>query len=421
MLTIIKKMTCNACLWILVLQINQAASAGDSEALSKGAIIGIIIGVLIVVVAIIIVVFVCLKVKWRHIRRKNKKENVTRTVPQSAKSNIIKDNLVEILPEIPEEDESIRQSFVSVRDESSVIVQSIQSDTSKTQQTTVNCELATDRADEENTDIVKKIITKTNNVSETDDIKNTSHVKVNSKNGEEDLVKDIHINVNNGLIENKQSEVLVTRVIENDNLLRKDIPHLNSTENIFSEYDAAMTYKTESRGISKSDVSINLKGANCGQKEIKPNAFEFTRDDSDVNLKSESKIKAEKEIKARNIKSEGNLTDAVKSKIVKRKSSLISRITSKSFEWNFEYISPYAMSAKQKQERLERKVRMQKRKRKLVKLKREEKEKRLQENTLVFEKWKQQIKDKSRGISKRTETGSFGSGKLKRYRYWYPT
>lgn len=237
---------------------------------------------------------------------------------------------------------------------------------------------------------------------------------------EEDIVHDIKTCLDRN--ENEINNILITRVVENVSPLRKDVPHLNSTENIISEYDAAMTYKTESYGVSKSDLNLDLKSNDVTQKISFQNEFELSRDDSDVHLKSESKTNVEKDIRQRMNKSEGNLVDAVKKEGFnrQRQSSLISSLTSTSFQWNFSYSSLYALSEKENQAILERKIRMRKRRRQLERRKREEKEQRVRENAIAIENWKQQKRAESASSSKKAVTGPLASGKSKRYKYWYP-
>lgn len=235
---------------------------------------------------------------------------------------------------------------------------------------------------------------------------------------EEDIVHDIKTCLDKN--ENKVDNIFITRVIENVNPLRKDVPHLNSTENIISEYDAAMSYKTESYGVSKSDLNLDLNGNGGSQKISVQNQFELSRDDSDVHLKTESKTKAEKDMRPRMNKSEGNLADAVKKERFNRQSSLISSLTSTSFQWNFSYSSPYALTEKEKQAILERKIRMKKKRRQLERRKREEKEQRERENAVAFENWKQRKRAETASSSEKAVTGPLASRKSNRYKYWYP-
>ena len=227
----------------------------------------------------------------------------------------------------------------------------------------------------------------------------------------DDSVEILDAEGNWNIQENKNDEIVVTRMTENENTLSKDLPHLNSTENICSEYDAAMIYKANHNSISKSDVLVNI---NSSEKQ---NHFKYSRDDSGLNMKSEHKLKNQIETDGRLNKSEGNLIAAVKSGNLKRTSSKISKLSNEPLEWNFVYRSPYALSDKQKQNIIDRKVKMQKKKVQLEKRRQNEKEKRLQENQLAFEKWKQ---NKMKETTMKNKNVENIPGKVKST-FWYPT
>lgn len=197
--------------------------------------------------------------------------------------------------------------------------------------------------------------------------------------------------------DDKVNDIEITRIVENDNILRKDVPHLNSTENIFSEYDPAMSYATNKTGMPKQEelpsVIKPVKETKDTFEAKKTKSFEFSRDDSDLNLKTKSKLIADNTRKKVFHKSESNLTDAVKLDKRNKKPSMISSLNISEFKWNFDYISPYAMSEKQKMEVIARKVRLEKRQKQREKRKRQEREKRERENTEAFVKWKQTKKD----------------------------
>ena len=364
------------------------------------------------------------------------------------------------MPDIPEEDENIGDSRASIQDESKLTlpqngpklyeskegtfelvevhkqtgntsISSIELDEGhvNSEEITLENEKAKTRSSSEEKmfsreDIVKERTTYDNKQEEKlsssgDIVKQMpfSDIKQEGKRASsEDIVKSI--NREEESIQEITDEVSITRVLKNENTLRKDLPFLNSTENIFSEYDPAMTYKAEAGWkLSKSEEGLNSTNIKSISKEIPPKTFEFTRDDSDLNLKSQSKLEAEGQVGIRaNSCSEGTLTEEKKSKSLKRRSSLISKITSKSFEWNFDYISPYAMTEKQKRERFEFSQRMKKRRIQIRRQNHAEKDKKQYENNLAFEKWKRQKHDeKTRG-----DIGSFNSKTSNRYRFWYP-
>ncbi|XP_053400694.1 uncharacterized protein LOC123559173 [Mercenaria mercenaria] len=364
----------------------QTAGSDTIRSLSVGAIVGGAIGALILIMVIILVIVVCLKKKCWQLRHKVRKKDTT--LPTSTRSNNDPDDLIEKNPNIPEEniDESTRSTGDMFHS-----VQSAHNDEN------LYNNIRSDIKYEGNADIKTEVIREKDRDGLTGEL--------GEKKLEDVTVTDIKENVENSFLENRTDEILVTRVAENVNVLRKDVPHLNSTDNIFSEYDAAMTYKADTHCISKSDISINIKGIDWKMNRAEPKSLEYTRDDSDLNLKSDSKLKREKRTKARLNKSEGNLKDAVKSERLKRKSSLISRLTNEPLEWNFVYNSPYALTEKQKQENLDRKIRMQKRKKQLERRKREEKERRERENAYAFEKWKQRKKEEALINSKHAEIG----------------
>jgi hypothetical protein len=60
-----------------------------------------------------------------------------------------------------------------------------------------------------------------------------------------------------------------------------------------------MTYKTEREWKSKSDDSLHLTCVKCEQNDIAPRDFEYTRDDSDLNLKSQSKIENDAQLETK--------------------------------------------------------------------------------------------------------------------------
>jgi hypothetical protein len=322
------------------------------------------------------------------------------------------------LPDIPEVDENISASGVSVRDESKLTFYQIDNEASTTEAGDIDKE--NEKVEQYEANKISEDMTvsvKTDKIQTQTEESETFESKPDEpKSSGEDLVKTIICE--SETTQDIKSEVSITRVIDNENILRKDLPYLNSTEHIFSEYDPAMTYKSESEWKSKSDEGLHLQSIRFERKNIAPRAFEITRDDSDLNLKSQSTIEVEMhEATKVSSRSEGTLTDDMKIKSLKRRSSLISKVTSKSFQWNFDYISPYAMTDKQKRERYELKLKIRKRRMLALKQKLADKERQQYENKLAFEKWKLRKQgEKHYG----GDIGSFNRRKFNKYNYWYP-
>lgn len=194
--------------------------------------------------------------------------------------------------------------------------------------------------------------------------------------------------------ENKNSdieEIEVTRIIVNQTMPDKDIPHLNSTENLFSEYDPAMTYLYDTCNITRERASHMSKSV----EELNPidnhksnvNQQQYAPDDSVSNALSSTG----KGLLSRRVhKSEGNLLEILARSPTRnrRATSKLSLVRSGSIKWNFHYISPYAMSEKEKSEMLARKDRMRIKKKNAERLLKEAKERRERENIAVFEAWK---------------------------------
>jgi hypothetical protein len=173
---------------------------------------------------------------------------------------------------------------------------------------------------------------------------------------------------------------------------------------------------------SKSDDSLHLTCIRCEQNDIAPRDFEYIRDDSDLNLKSQSKIEIDAQLETKitiTSSSEGTLLDDKKKNALKRRSSLKYKVTKKSIQWNFNYISPYALTDKQKRENNELKLKTQKQRKQALRRKFFEKEKKQYENHLAFEKWKRQKHEK---IFKhyRQDIWSIYRMKFDRNRHWYP-
>lgn len=294
------------------------------------------------------------------------------------------------MPDIPEEDDD-KHMLERVREASIFMYSSLHSD------------------DYENVNIDILIPDHSSQTS----IKNLEHIKAE----EEDTVKEITINNDTDNDEEiKNSAIEVTRVVENEHVLRKNVQHLNSTENIISEYDAAMTYKLERYSISKSEENLKIKTDDVSLNISSIHHCDITRDDSDINLKSETKGIFENEMKCRT-QSDGHLIDRPKREKLNRRSSLVSSLKSGTFEWNFDYVSPYAMTEKQKQETLARKRRLHKRRKMMGKRKRLENERREQGNTQAFKNWKQRKTEEKLISSGRAHTASFAFGKSNRYMY----
>ncbi|XP_060605718.1 uncharacterized protein LOC132758182 [Ruditapes philippinarum] len=409
-------MTLKIILWIYILPICRVQSANGYDVTSPGAIIGIVLVAIVIITAIVIIVVICLKKTWHKQRRQNTISNKTKKVPK--KPTTISETLIEKLPDIPEVDENISASGVSVRDESKLTFYQIDNEASTTEAGDIDKE--NEKVEQYEANKISEDMTvsvKTDKIQTQTEESETFESKPDEpKSSGEDLVKTI--NCESETTQDIKSEVSITRVIENENILRKDLPYLNSTEHIFSEYDPAMTYKSESEWKSKSDEGLHLQSIRFERKNIAPRAFEITRDDSDLNLKSQSTIEVEMhEATKVSSRSEGTLTDDMKIKSLKRRSSLISKVTSKSFQWNFDYISPYAMTDKQKRERYELKLKIRKRRMLALKQKLADKERQQYENKLAFEKWKLRKQGEKHYEG---DIGSFNKRKFNKYNYWYP-
>ncbi|XP_060605729.1 chromatin assembly factor 1 subunit A-B-like [Ruditapes philippinarum] len=228
----------------------------------------------------------------------------------------------------------------------------------------------------------------------------------------DDIVEPLDSNDVENIIENKSDEIVVTRITKIEKPLRKDMPHLNSTENIFSDFDATVTNETENYNISKSDLSIII---DCVEnKNNQKNVFVFSRDDSALDMETDNKTMSKIKTQDRMHKSEGNLVDAIEKGNSTRISSEISY---EPLEWNFVYRSPYALSDKQKQDIIDKRVKLKKKKEQIKRQKEKEKEKRLQKNQLAFEKWKQS-KMKTTTAKNKSLENVYEKAKST---FWYPT
>jgi len=210
----------------------------------------------------------------------------------------------------------------------------------------------------------------------------------------------------------------ITRVIQSQSKLKKEVPFMNSTENIFADYDAAMIYNIRTKSICKNNISIskdtiakeNNLLSGCFQKmdedRISIKSTKSTKslrsktllklNSSLKSAKSESDIKFSSRNNAGRLnKSESNLQKHGKMKrFGSRKSSLKSSITSAhTIKWNFDYISPYGLNEEQKMTMQKRKLKLQRKQNMLEKKKRLEAEKRKEEGARAFEEWLQKKKE----------------------------
>ncbi|XP_052282082.1 microtubule-associated protein 9-like isoform X2 [Dreissena polymorpha] len=205
-------------------------------------------------------------------------------------------------------------------------------------------------------------------------------------------------------LDDNDENIEVTRLIENKTGMSKDVPFVNSTEHIFQEYDAAMSYASSmtmtDRSKTESELTPNMSIRRRKDEKVVNVVKPFGEKHNSFGLlssKTESHIKMSKrKHPSRLHKSEFNIINALKkeSQTLARKSHLKKSFSrSNSLEWNFEYVSPYAMTLEQKEALMERKRKLQKRKENSEKKKRAEKEKREKECEEVYEKWLQKKKE----------------------------
>lgn len=207
----------------------------------------------------------------------------------------------------------------------------------------------------------------------------------------DDTVLEVQIENENKNVDSDSEEIEVTRIVVNQTMPDKDIPHLNSTENLFSEYDPAMTYIYDTCNINGERGSRMSKSAEklnpTDNHKSNVNQQQYAPDDSVSNtLPSTGKGLLSRRVH----KSEGNLLEILARSPPRnrRTTSTLRLVRSGSIKWDFHYISPYAMSEKEKSEMLARKERMRIKKKNAERLLKEAKERRERENTAVFEAWK---------------------------------
>jgi len=82
----------------------------------------------------------------------------------------------------------------------------------------------------------------------------------------------------------------ITRVIQSQSKLKKEVPFMNSTENIFAYYDAAMIYNIKTQSICKSNISIS-KDTTAKENNLLSGCFQ-TMDEDRISIKSTKSLRS---------------------------------------------------------------------------------------------------------------------------------
>lgn len=203
---------------------------------------------------------------------------------------------------------------------------------------------------------------------------------------------------------NNIDKVEVTRILENKEMPNKDLQALNSTENLFSDYDPAMVYRANA---SKPVVGEDTNYLGYSRKtESADKPIQYTG-------KIETQLEQVKET------AQINKMQTLNKCLKPKKKSALKLVRHNSLEWNFAYISPYAMSEKEKEQILERKVRLERKRKHTERRKAIENERRRQENEAAFNAWKTRKRSEKQRTTLSTESLSAKIYRTKSMS-WYP-